>query len=175
MGRLDPKRDIGREMKVSNKELLDISVNIERQAQAFYKELANHISDPFIKNYLLLMAKDEAHHEKQFEIILGEKGDQKYGWENSSALRELIDKHLRPGLYPSLVGELENLSKFEGIQKALTSSKKCEELAVKFYGTLRKNCEDFETKTLLSTLEAEEKSHCDFIQAAIDHWEKQSS
>ncbi len=162
-------------MKVSNKELLDISIKIEREAQAFYKELANHISDLFIKNYLLLMAKDEAHHEKQFEIILGEKGDQKYGWENSAALRELIDKHLKPGLFPPLGGLLENLPRFEGVHKALTISLRCEEIAVEFYGTLRKNCEDFETKTLLSTLEAEEKSHCDFIQAAIDHWEKQSS
>ncbi len=49
-------------MKVSNKELLDISVNIEREAQAFYEELASHISEPFITNYFFLMAKDEAHH-----------------------------------------------------------------------------------------------------------------
>lgn len=160
-------------MKVSNKELLEISVNIERGGQAFYKELANHIADPFVKSYLLLMAKDEAHHEKQFESILGEKGDQKYGWENSSALRELIDKHLKPGLFPPVEGILKNLSQFEGVQKALTIAKKNEELAVKFYRALRENCEDFKTMSLLMTLEAEEKSHCDFIQAAINHWEKQ--
>ncbi len=162
-------------MKVSNKELLDISINIEREAQAFYEELATRIPDLFVKNYLLLMAKDEAHHEKQFESILGEKGGQKYGWENSSALRELIDKHLKPGLFPPVEGILKNLSQFEGVHKALTISQKCEELAVKFYGTLRENCEDFETKSLLITLEAEEKSHCDFIQAAINYWEKQPS
>ena len=162
-------------MKVSNKELLDISVNTEREAQAFYKELANYILDPFVKSYLLLMAKDEAHHEKQFENMLGKKGGQKYGWENNSALREIIDKHLKPGLFPPLEGVLENLSKFEGVHKALTISQKCEELAVKFYGILKENCEDFETKSLLMTLEAEEKSHCDFIQAAINHWEKQGS
>ncbi len=83
-------------MKVSNKELLEISVNIERGCQAFYKELANHIADPFVKFYLLLMVKDEAHHEKQFKAILGKEEDKKFGWENSSALRELIDKHLKP-------------------------------------------------------------------------------
>ena len=166
---------MGKEMKVSNKELLDISINIEREAQAFYEELANHTSDPFVKSYLLLMAKDEAHHEKQFENILGEKGGQKYGWENSFALRELIDKHLKPGLFPPLGGMLKNLSEFEGVQKALIISQKCEELAVKFYGALRENCEDFETKSLLMTLEGEEKSHCDFIQTLIKYWEKQSS
>jgi rubrerythrin len=160
-------------MRVSNKELLDISVNIEREAEAFYKELSSHISDPFVESYILLIAKDEAHHEKQFESVLGVKGGQKYGWENSVALRELIDKHLKPGLYPQLKGLFKNLSEFEGVQKALIISQKCEELAVKFYGTLRENCEDFETKTLLMTLESEEKSHCDFIQAVINHLEQQ--
>ncbi len=162
-------------MKVSNKELLDISVNIEREAQAFYKELANHISDPFAKSYLLLMAKDEAHHEKQFESILEEKEGKKYGWENSSALRELIDKHLKPGPFPPLGGVLENLPRFEGVHKALTISLRCEEIAVEFYGVLRKNCEDFETKALLIPLESEEKHHCDFIQTLIKHLEKQLS
>lgn len=162
-------------MKVSNKELLDFSVIIERGCQAFYKELANHIADPFVKSYLLLMARDEAHHEKQFEAILGKEEGKKFGWENSSVLRELIDKHLKPGLFPPVEGILKNLSQFEGVQKALTIAQKNEELAVKFYGALRENCEDFETKTLLITLEAEEKSHCDFIQAAINYWEKQPS
>ncbi len=145
-------------MKVSNKELLDISINIEREAQAFYEELASYISEPMISNYLLLMAKDEAHHEKQFKSILEDKEGKKYGWEDSSALRELIDKHLKPGLFPPLGGMLKNLSEFEGVQKALTIAQKCEELAVKFYGTLRKNCEDFETKALLITLENDDQT-----------------
>ncbi len=162
-------------MKVSNKELLDISIKIEREAQAFYEELASYISEPMISNYLLLMAKDEAHHEKQFESILEEKEGKKYGWENSSALRELIDKHLKPGLFPPLGGLLENLPRFEGVQKALTISLRCEEIAVEFYGVLRKNCEDFETKALLIPLESEEKHHCDFIQTLIKYWEKPSS
>ncbi len=162
-------------MKVSNKELLDFSVIIERETQAFYEELANHISDPFVKSYLLLMARDEAHHEKQFEAILGKKEGKKFGWENSTALRELIDKHLKPGLFPPVEGILKNLSKFEGVHKALTIAQKNEELAVKFYGVLRENCEDFETKTLFMTLEAEEKHHCDFIQTLIKYWEKPSS
>jgi len=88
-------------MKVSNKELLDISIKIEREAQAFYEELASYISEPMISNYLL--------YEKQFESILEEKEGKKYGWEDSSALRELIDKHLKPGFFPPLGGLLENL------------------------------------------------------------------
>ncbi len=162
-------------MKVSNKELLDIIINIERKAQAFYEELANHVSEPMISNYLLLMAKDEAHHETQFEAILGKEECKKYGWEDSSALREFIDKNLKPGLFPPLEGVLENLSKFEGVRKALTISLKCEEIAVEFFRTLRDCCEDFETQTILIPLESEEKLHCDYIQVLIKYWEKQPS
>jgi len=74
-----------------------------------------------------------------------------------------------------LGGLLENLSKFEGVHKALTIALRCEEVAVEFYRTLRKNCEDFETKALLIPLESEEKHHCDFIQTLIKHLEKPSS
>ena len=161
-------------MEVRNKKLLDISVNLERGSQEFYNELASHISNIITKKHLLLMARDGAHHEQQFESILEEKGCLNYGWENSPALLELIDKHLKQGPFPPLVGVLKNLSKFEGILKALTISKKCEELTIKFYGTLKKNCKDLETRALLSTLEAKRKSHCDFIQTAINHWEKHS-
>lgn len=161
-------------MEIRNKKLLEISVNIERDTQEFYNELASHISDIITKKHLLLMAKDKAQHENQFQSFLEEKGCLKYGWENSVALRELIDKHLKQGLFPSLEGVMKNLSKFEGILKALTISKKCEELTVKFYGTLKKNCKDFETKTLLSNLEAKGKSHYDYLQTAINHLEKHS-
>jgi len=173
MGHLDPSKR-GMEMEVRNKKLLEISANIERDIQAFYNELASHISDIITKKHLLLMAKDRAQYENQFQSLLEEKGCLKYGWENNTALRELIDKHFKQGLFPSLEGVMKNLSKFEGILKALTISKKCEELTVQLYGTLKKNCKDFETKALLSNLEAKGKSHCDFLQTSINHWEKHS-
>ena len=166
---------MGEAIKISNKELLEISVNIEQEAQVFYKELANQVSDLMVKNYLLLMARDEAHHEKQFEILLGEKGDRKYGWEDSAALRELIDKRLKLGLFPKLEEIFEDLPGFEVIQKALNFALLCEELAVEFYGILRESCEDFEAKVLLITMESEEKSHRDYIQALIQYWEPKSS
>ena len=166
---------MGQATKITNKELLDISVKIEREAQVFYKELAGHISDMMVKNYLLLMAKDEAHHEKQFETILGEKGDQKYGWEDSAGLHELIDKRLKPGLFPKLEDLFGDLPGFEDIRKALNVALKCEELAVEFYGILRKCCEDPETEILLITMESEERSHRDYIRTLIQYWKRESS
>ena len=161
-------------MKVSNKELLDISVNLERGAQEFYRDIAGHISEPLVKNYLLLLAKDEAHHENQFEKIMRGKGERKFGWEGSAVLREMIDIRLKPGHLPKFEDLYEDLPGFEEIQKALNFGLICEELSIEFYGTLRKFCEDSEIKATLIAMESEEKSHRDYMQALIDHWDKLS-
>lgn len=159
-------------MPVSNKELLDISVNMEQEAQAFYQDLASHISEPIVKNYLLLMAKDEAHHENQFKNILEGKEHYKFGWEDCTALREMIDTRLKPGHLPKFEDLYEDLPGFESIQKALNFALIFEELAVEFYGAMREYCEDLETEVVLVVMESEEKSHRDYIQALIDHWDK---
>ena len=159
-------------MEIQNSELLEVSVKMEKHAQDFYIELATHISDPMVKNYLLLMAKDEANHEHEFEVILVKKGDQKYGWEESSALRQLIDQRLKPDLFPQLKGIMSGLTEYEGVQKALEFSLQCEELAIEFYGLLKKFCEDLETQVTLIELESDEKSHLAYIQVLIEHWKK---
>ncbi len=165
---------MGGNMEINNTELLEISVKIEQEGQAFYKEVANHISDPVVKPFLLLMAKDEAEHEKHFKEIFENKEGQKYGWENNTALRELIDDHIKPLIFPKVDEIFEKLPEFDGIQKALDFALKSEELAIEFYATLRKNCDNFETKCLLSELESEEKSHRQFIQKLIQGLESES-
>jgi rubrerythrin len=162
-------------VKIKNEELLEIIVKIEQEGQAFYKKLANHISDPMVKDYLLLMSKDEAQHENKIKNFLGEQEDRKYGWEDKPALREFVDAHLIQGLFPDLDEILKNLPEFEGIQKALNFALKAEEFAFEFYKILRQSCDDFETKTLMIEMESEEKAHCAYIQKLIEDLKKESS
>jgi len=153
---------------INNRELLELSIKIEQEGQAFYKELVKHIANPTVRDFLLLMAKDEAEHENHFKEIFGEKGVQTYGWENDPALRELINTRFKPGIFPDVADIMKQLPEFDGIQKALAFALKAEELAVEFYGTLRKDCTDFETKCLMIELENEEKAHRDFIKKLIE-------
>jgi rubrerythrin len=161
-------------MEIKNEELLEIIVKIEQEGQAFYKKLANHISDPVVKDYLLFMSADEAQHEKKFKKILGEQGDRQYGWEDKPALREFVDTHLIQGLFPDLDEILKDLPEFEGVQKALNFALNSEELAFEFYKTLVKNCDDFETKILMIEMESEEKGHCAYIQKLIEDLKESS-
>lgn len=162
-------------MEIKNRELLEIFVEMEQEGQAFYKELANHISDPVVKEFILFMCAEEAGHEDRFKKILEKKGGRKYGWEDNLALRELIDKHIKEGLFPKLDGILERLPKLEGILKALDYALKAEKRAVEFYESLRKSCDDLETEIILIEMESEEKSHRDYIQNLIQDLKKESS
>ncbi len=155
-------------MKIRNEELLEFMVKIEQEGQAFYKKLSSHISDPMVKDYLLLMSKDEAQHEKKIKKFMEGQEDRKYGWEDNPALREFVDAHLIQGLFPDLDEILKNLPEYEGIQKALNFALKSEELAFEFYKILRQSCDDSETQILMIEMESEEKAHCAYIQKLIE-------
>jgi len=154
-------------MEIKNEELLNICVKIEEEGQVFYKELANYVSDPMVRDYLLIISKEEAKHENRFKKILEEKGSRKYGWEDKPELHELIDNNFKHGLFPKLNEIVEKFPGGVGIEIALEFAKECEELSIKFYATLRKNCDDLEAKILLIDLECEEKAHRAYIKQLI--------
>ena len=158
-------------MEIKNEELFNICVKFEEEGRVFYKELANHVSEPVIKDYLLNISKDEAKHKEHFKkISYGGKLSRKYGWEDKPDLHKLVDKNFKQGLFPKLNW---NVGKFEGgevIKIALGFAKKYEELSIEFYATLIKNCDDLETKVLLVDLECEEKAHLCYIQQLIENF-----
>jgi len=51
------------------------TIEIEGEGKDFYIALAEHIEDPEVKEFLLLMAREEANHETQFKKLLDEKGE----------------------------------------------------------------------------------------------------
>lgn len=159
-------------MEIASQELLEVSTEMEEKVQELYRGLAARIEDPVVKNYLLLMARDEAHHEKHFEEMLGTKESRHCGWNHSKQLRQLIDTKIQKDLFPLIDQMLERMHHSPDIRQGLEVCLKCEVLAVEFYGLMRASCDDVETKSVLIELESEEKSHRDFIQALLDHWEE---
>ena len=59
-------------MIISNLELLEISIKIEREGARFYSELSGKVKDTIAKEFLIQMAKEEASHENQFIKIIEE-------------------------------------------------------------------------------------------------------
>ncbi len=157
-------------MEIKNEELLNICVKFKEEGRVFYKELANHVSEPVIKDYLLIISKDEAKHKEHFKKILEEKGTRKYGWEDKPGLREMIDNNFKHGLFPKLNKLVEKFPGGVGIEIGIEFAKEFEELSIEFYRILRKNCDDLEPKALLIDLECEEKAHLCYIQQLIENF-----
>lgn len=157
----------GVQLNISNQELIELSTKIEREGKTFYRELAQYTNDPEVKEFLDLMAKEEALHEVQFKKLLSNDNIESFGWENDPALREMIDTHFQTDIFPSINEIFEQLPHFEGIQKSLDFAVEAEKVSAEFYGLLRESCDDIEIKTQLVKLEKAESEHLERIQTLI--------
>ena len=161
-------------MDISNKELLAISLKIEREGKLFYQELAKRVKDSKVQEFFQVMSKEEAQHEIQFKKMLEEKGSQSYGWENKKELRDLIDGKFQTDIFPRLDEALINLPQYEGIQKALEFAVEAEKVAAEFYSLMGQDCSNIETKTLLVLLEKAEHDHLLRVESLKEHFLKKS-
>ncbi len=146
-------------MIVSNQELLEASIQIERSGKAFYAELSKCVEDSTAREFLKVMAQEEALHEEEFKEILTEKGDNEYGWEKDQKIRNLIDKQFKTDIFPAIDGVMAHVSEMEGIEKALEFALEAEKVSAEFYGLLGEACEDIDIKTQLIKLELAESEH----------------
>ena len=150
-------------MNLTNEELLEISIKLERDGKRFYTELAKIVNDPLLKGFFKLMAREEAQHEKQFKNLFGSKKDAKLGWENNPSLRKFIDREVQTDIFPSPHQALEELPSVRGIHKALDIAIEAERIAGEFFKLLQESCNDIEIKTQLTILEKLEAEHLEKV------------
>lgn len=150
-------------MNLTNEELLEISIKLERDGKRFYTELGNIVQDPVLKDFFRLMAREEAKHEKQFKKVFQAKQGKKLGWENNSSLREFIDREFQTDIFPSPIKTFQELPSISGIHKALDMAIEAERIAGEFFKLLQESCKDIEIKTLLTILEKLEAEHLEKV------------
>jgi rubrerythrin len=150
-------------MVVTNSELLELAVKIEREGQRFYTQLAEHVDDPRVQEFLNLMIKEEAAHEIHFKKML--ETDSDFGWETDKDLKKLIMDSFQTDIFPSLDDTLSELPRFEGIEKAFDYAIEAEKVAAEFYRILGDACNDIELKTNMVLLEKAELEHCNVVEA----------
>jgi rubrerythrin len=149
-------------MVVTNSELLELSIKIEREGQRFYGELAKQVDDPKVQEFLNLMVKEEAAHEIHFKKMLETEND--VGWENNEEIQKLIEENFQTDIFPSLEKTLNELPRFEGLEKAFDFAIEAEKVATEFYRILGNACTDIELKTNMVLLEKAEMEHCNVVE-----------
>lgn len=162
-------------MEISNKEILEISLKIERDGQNFYKEIARFVTDPKVKEFLQFMSKEEALHEKQFIKLLEIKGEKPYGWEKAQEIRKYIDEEFQTDIFPNPGEIFKKGPELQGIQEALNFAIEAEKTSAEFYALLGEYCNDMEAKTDLVLLEKAEKEHLRRVKALKEEFSQNSS
>lgn len=147
------------EKLITDNEILELSLRMEREGQAFYEGLSHHLHDPTLKAFVQQMHKEEIQHEKLIKTMLGKKGDQLYGWEDKKELHDFIDENFKNDIFPSLDDVIQDGSKFENLQKAVDFAIEAEMVSAEFYSLLGDFCDNLEAKTALLLLERAERDH----------------
>ncbi|NIS38365.1 hypothetical protein GWN26_07725 [Candidatus Saccharibacteria bacterium] len=158
---------------ITDKEILELSLKMEREGQKFYKGLIQYMEDPTTKSFIEQMHVEEIQHEKSFKAMLEKKGDQLYGWENKKGLQEFILENFKTDIFPPLEEVIQEDRKFESLQKAVDFAIEAEMVSAEFYSMLGEYCENLEAKTSLLLLEQAENEHVKQVIAIKERLQKQ--
>lgn len=153
---------------ITDREILEISLMIERDGKAFYQKLADHVEKEDIKSFLLSMVKEEALHEIQLRKLFLDKGEKLYGWENQKELNKFIAEQFQADIFPDLDEILDPANQFDSLQKAIEFAIEAEKISKEFYALLGEYCDDFKAKVVLVMLEKAETQHLEKIMEMRD-------
>ncbi len=150
--------------KITDKEILDISLKIEREGHDFYQKLSEIVPIPGIKDFLAQMAVEETHHERQFIKLISDKTGKNYGWEQNEELREAIEKLFQTDIFPN-TDEWKNAdTPFPSVEEAIDFAIEAEMISMEFYRLLGDFCTNLEAKTVLTMLEKAEMEHLHYMK-----------
>ncbi|MGV7222577.1 MAG: ferritin-like domain-containing protein [Nitrospinales bacterium] len=147
------------EQAITDKDILEIALKIERDGKAFYKGLSNHVSNSEVKSFLEAMSKEESLHETQLKILFEEKGNKIFDSENNDSLNEFIKTNFQTDIFPDIEEIFSTNKEFESLERAINFAIDAENTSKEFYRILGEYCDDFEAKTALIILEKAESEH----------------
>ena len=156
------------EKLITDSDILNLSLRMEREGQAFYKGLSNYVQDPSLKAFVQQMHKEEVQHEKLFKVLLEKKGNQLYGWEDKKELHEFMGEYFDNDIFPALDDVIHDDSRFKDLEKAVEFAIEAERVSATFYSLLGDYCENMEAKTALLLLEKAERDHIKEVLAIKD-------
>ena len=145
----------------SAKELIDIAIRLERNAEDYYRQALNEVSDPSIESLLIYLANQEAKHIHWFEDLkrrVKTPSDQGGMPELGATLLERLIGNHRFSL------EEVDLSKIDKVESLIELAIEFEEDSILFYemlGTIIDNPDDL---GVLKEIISEENRHIQVLK-----------
>ncbi len=145
-------------------DIITLAVQIEKNGEQAYRQAANHVSDPEIKEMLLWMAAEEQRHSKWFQQLKAKDTtipeDPELEAMGQSLLEEMVSKE------PFSLDH-NNLSSAQSLTELLEQSQAFEEDTALFYQFLAGLLDDPQAITQIEAIIAEERQHAEHLGQLI--------
>lgn len=135
-------------------EIMDLAIERETEAEAFYTQVAKKLAAPFMKELFTDLAAEETKHRKTLTNL-----------KRRDALHQVFKK--TPDYKIAETVEKPEVSDDMAPAQALTLAMKKEEEAMNYYGTLAEGCNDPDLRETLLELSKMEQGHKTRLEKAF--------
>jgi rubrerythrin len=145
----------------SIREIIDMAIQLEKNAETFYREALARVSTPSLEPVLVCLADEERDHAQWFERLKRVLQEARAGGERG----ELDGAALR-----SLVGDQKfslaevNLAEIESVEELIELATEHEKDTILFYQMLQSFIDDPETNKELDEVIAQEEQHIKLLK-----------
>ena len=140
----------------SIREIIDMAIQLEKNAETFYREALARVSTPILEPVLVCLADEERDHAQWFErlqrVLQEAKAGGGKGEISGAALRSLV------GDQKFSLDEVD-LSKIDSVQELIELAVEHEKDTIIFYQMLQSFIDDPETNKELDKVIAQEEQH----------------
>jgi len=151
--------------EISGLDILKIALKKEADERRFYTDLANHVADPQVQEFLYLMAHESNHHEIEIKKLLGGNGFRTDIRIKENEIGKLVDHHFQTDIFPTGDVISKMAPEFKGVREVLDFAIEVEKVAAEFYKLLGQYCEKPLAKAALILLEKIELEHAEKIES----------
>ncbi|MFC1808764.1 ferritin family protein [Candidatus Omnitrophota bacterium] len=150
-------------MKVSLRELLNVSLTIEKRGEDFYRKASNVVSDPNVRELCRRLSYFEARHAEKIAAVLNQWLPRAPRPRFVEWTEKYIKKHT---LF------MESFNTTTAITDVLKSAIATEEITQKFYTSLKHSFPDFWKRQHLEYLIQEEAEHREMLTTLLEKIKK---
>ncbi|MFQ5443637.1 MAG: ferritin family protein [Nitrospinales bacterium] len=154
-----------KETEISVLDVLEIALKKEADEKRFYTDLAKHVADDQVREFLNLMAHESHHHENEIRKLLGGNGIRTDIRIKRNEVRKLVDHHFQTDIFPTGNDISKMAPEFKGVQEVLDFAIEVENVAAEFYKLLGQYCEKPLAKAALLQLEIIELDHAEKLES----------
>ena len=145
----------------SIREIIDMAIQLEKNAETFYRQALARVSTPILEPVLVCLADEESDHAQWFERLKRVFQEAKVGGERG----EISGAELR-----SLVGDQKfsldevDLSKIDSVPELIELAVEHEKDTIIFYQMLQSFIDDHQTSKELEEVIAQEEQHIKLLK-----------